>query len=132
MSIGIEVSSAWVVLGMFIWGNSIQLGQINYFSLAYPLWRQSRLHDCLPVVHARQEGCLRVDLQKDGLRESSDVGVLYGCFMEASPSGEHLKVGCVFLCGHAWHNFECMQLGTCCPFPVWVSEGLFDGHQESF
>src|SRR5882724_13061784 len=43
-------------------------------------------HDCLPVVHARWERCLRVDLQKDGLRESPDV---------ASSKADSLKLVCL-------------------------------------
>src|SRR5882724_11072089 len=33
-------------------------------------------HDFLPIVHTRWEKGLRIDLQKDGLGESLDIGIL--------------------------------------------------------
>jgi len=112
---------------MFVWGNGAQFSQINCSGSAYPHWRWSSF-TWLPfqLSHAGWEGCLREDIQKDdwgNLRHKHPLGLL--CWSQ-SP-GKHLKVGHVFFCSHAWYHFKCMQLSTCHPFPIWVTEGPFDG-----
>src|SRR5882724_1777533 len=64
---------------------SAQMNQLFQFSIT-SLEAVQVVHNCLPVLHARWERCLRVDLQKDGLRESLDV---------ASSKADSLKLVCL-------------------------------------
>ena len=77
MSIGVEVSGTGVVMGVWVWGEwcSAWMNQLLQFGIP-PLEAVQVVHDCLPIVHASWERGLRIDLQKDGLRESPDIGIL--------------------------------------------------------